>query len=422
MNPSKRPSESFIQEDEAGMHKRQKRECQDFTPRRYQLDLYEVATRQNTIAMLDTGAGKTMIAVMLIEHFGMISKTNNDRKLIIFLAPTVQLVTQQCEVIKRYTDFEVEHYHGAKGVDQWNAYSWQEQLAKYQVVVMTPQVLLDALRQAFLILDMVSLLIFDECHHAAGNHPYTRIMKEFYHRSEHKPNVFGMIASPVIRKGVSSDLDCENQLSELENILDSKIHTVVDREEIELCVPSAKEVNRYYEPRTVSFEDLSAELGILYSKYDGLIAQLHSTLTNQYKDADQITKESRRRLSNSLAKICYCLEDVGLLCASEATKICIERGHRKGWLKGGGDATDQQSDAYGSGLFGENSMIHMKFFEEVLRIIDKRLQQQQGMDAILNSESGCVEAAKGGYISPKLHELIQVFLSFRLLPESLSAL
>lgn len=58
-------------------------------------------------------------------------------------------------------------------------------------------------------------------------------------------------------------------------------------------------------------------------QYDGLIAQLYSRLTNQYKDADEITKESRRRLSNSLAKICYCLEDVGLLCASEVVRLVL---------------------------------------------------------------------------------------------------
>lgn len=42
---------------------------------------------------------------------------------------------------------------------------------------MTPQILLDALRNAFLSLEMFCLLIFDESHRATGNHPYTKIMK-----------------------------------------------------------------------------------------------------------------------------------------------------------------------------------------------------------------------------------------------------
>lgn len=42
---------------------------------------------------------------------------------------------------------------------------------------MTPQILLDAFRNAFLKLDMVHLLIFDECHRATGGHPYSRILK-----------------------------------------------------------------------------------------------------------------------------------------------------------------------------------------------------------------------------------------------------
>ena len=37
-------------------------------PREYQLELFERAKKQNTIAVLDTGSGKTLIAVLLLKH------------------------------------------------------------------------------------------------------------------------------------------------------------------------------------------------------------------------------------------------------------------------------------------------------------------------------------------------------------------
>lgn len=40
----------------------------EFTPRAYQIDLYEKAVQNNTIVYLPTGAGKTYIAIMLLKH------------------------------------------------------------------------------------------------------------------------------------------------------------------------------------------------------------------------------------------------------------------------------------------------------------------------------------------------------------------
>lgn len=41
---------------------------------------------------------------------------------------------------------------------------------------MTPQILLNGLKHCFLKLDLIKVLIFDECHHARGNHPYACIL------------------------------------------------------------------------------------------------------------------------------------------------------------------------------------------------------------------------------------------------------
>ena len=61
---------------------------------RYHLQVFEVAKKRNTIAVLETGAGKTMVAVTVIKAIGEAIKSNGHKKLIVFLAPTVHLVNQ----------------------------------------------------------------------------------------------------------------------------------------------------------------------------------------------------------------------------------------------------------------------------------------------------------------------------------------
>ncbi|GMP43986.1 hypothetical protein CsSME_00013129 [Camellia sinensis var. sinensis] len=212
--------------------------------RQYQLDVLEQAKQKNTIAFLETGAGKTLIAVLLIKSVCSDLQMQNRRMLAVFLVPKVPLVYQQAEVIREQTGYQVGHYCGEMGQDFWDARRWQREFETKQVLVMTAQILLNILRHSIIKMEAINLLILDECHHAVKKHPYSLVMSEFYHTTpkENRPSVFGMTASPVNLKGVSSQVDCAIKIRNLETKLDSVVCTIKDRKELEKHVPMPSEI------------------------------------------------------------------------------------------------------------------------------------------------------------------------------------
>nr|XP_027084395.1 endoribonuclease Dicer homolog 3-like [Coffea arabica] len=373
---------------------------QSLMPTSYQVEIFEVAKRRNTIAVLNSGAGKTMIAVMMIKELGQSLRLNGEKKLIIFLAPSVRLVHQQYEVIKCHTELEVEELFGAKGIDDWHKETWEKAINAHDVLVMTPQILLDALRKAFMSLDVVCLMILDECHHATGNHPYTKIMKDFYHdKFRNKPKIFGMTASPVIRKGVTSTIVSGWRISELESLLDSQIYATENRAELEESVPSAKDVRRFYDPPSsnLELEALKAEIERLREKFDAALLDLQCSLPCQYKDINDKTVMLQERLSCDYATILWCLDNLGLICAYEAIKICIETASN----------VKEECEAFSS----EKALLQYNYFlEEVLSTILKSLPQDH--EKLLGVGYNSSATICRGYVSSKVCELLEIFRSF----------
>ncbi|KAK2419457.1 dicer [Trifolium repens] len=212
--------------------------------RQYQLDVLEQAKSRNTIAFLETGAGKTLIAVLLIKSIHHTLHLQNKKMLAVFLVPKVPLVYQQAEVIRERTGYQVGHYCGEMGQDFWDARRWHREFDTKHVLVMTAQILLNILRHSIIKMEAINLLILDECHHAVKKHPYSLVMSEFYHTTpkEKRPSVFGMTASPVNLKGVSSQVDCAIKIRNLESKLDSIVCTIKDRKELEKHVPMPSEI------------------------------------------------------------------------------------------------------------------------------------------------------------------------------------
>ena len=127
-------------------------------------------------------------------------------------------------------------------MDHWTPEKWSQELRSASVFVFIHDVFLLVLSRGHLAMADLALLIIDECHHAVGNHAYSRIMEQHYHQAKRQglpvPKVLGLSASLVIRSVKVAQFRAEK--AQLERTLDATVETA---EELGLAkfVTSARE-------------------------------------------------------------------------------------------------------------------------------------------------------------------------------------
>ncbi|KAL6504014.1 hypothetical protein OROGR_025937 [Orobanche gracilis] len=288
--------------------------------RSYQLEALEKALNQNTIVFFETGTGKTLIAIMLLRSYAhLIRKPSTD--IAVFLVPNVVLVSQQSEVVAKYTDLKVGKYYGEMGVDYWDAAIWKDQVELHEVLVMTPQILLSSLRHRFLRLDQINVLIFDECHNARGKHPYACIMTEFYHRELlskklQLPRVFGMTASPIKAKASGSEADYWRRISELENLMHSKVFTCDSDHVLSQYVPFSTTKLKTYNHLDIPHMTVKR----LEDHLQKLVLK-HGLSLSRPAISESVADSVKKKLKKLLSTFMFCLNELGIWLAMKAAEV-----------------------------------------------------------------------------------------------------
>jgi Fanconi anemia group M protein len=154
-------------------------------PRTYQLSIAESALKSNSLIVLPTGLGKTLIAALVV--FNYVGETGKA----IITAPTRPLVNQHLREFSRYLSCKEDEIVALTGSTKKEG---RETLWKTRFVVCTPQTLQNDLNHGITNLRETRCLVIDEAHRAVGNYAYVSISRTFMEESGGR--LIGLTASP----------------------------------------------------------------------------------------------------------------------------------------------------------------------------------------------------------------------------------
>ncbi|WP_461462757.1 DEAD/DEAH box helicase [Methanobrevibacter sp.] len=140
----------------------------------------------NTMIVAPTALGKTVIAILVaIDRLVKLKNTK-----ILVLAPSKPLTIQHEESFREFTTVPVTSITGGIKADEREK-RWKEST----VICATPQTVESDLLKGRYTLEDVSLIVFDECHHAVGSYSYVYLANRYIQERENHL-ILALTASP----------------------------------------------------------------------------------------------------------------------------------------------------------------------------------------------------------------------------------
>src|SRR3989344_98279 len=292
-------------------------------PREFQLSILETCKNNNTLVVLPTGIGKTLISLLLAVD--RLNKFHDSKVLI--LSPTKPLCGQHVETFKRNTNINHDEILLLTGII--NAEKRKGLWQSARVIVATPQTIQKDIENLRLNLKDFSMLCIDEAHRSRENFANTHVAK-YYFEHALNPRVIALTASPggtLERiKEIMQNLSLE--AVEIRSEQDEDVKGYMQKREIELIeVNLPKEfknlhskikniyLNKVEDLRKIGFNKPSHLIG----KKDLLLAQqqLRGNLSRGDKSAYYGIS-----LTAQLLKLDYILELIEIQGLNPAIKFC----------------------------------------------------------------------------------------------------
>lgn len=156
--------------------------------REYQISTVKQIMGKNSLVVLPTALGKTIIAL----YASVLNLEKSEKSRVLLVAPTRALVMQHHESFQKFLQENIKVGQFSSGM---NPIMRSRMLNESHIIVSTPQIIQNDLRAGYYDLSGFSLLIFDEAHKARKNYSYTEIAK-FYHMACPNMQILGLTASP----------------------------------------------------------------------------------------------------------------------------------------------------------------------------------------------------------------------------------